>query len=106
MHVQIAVNVAQFDQMWQFIGERRLDLSMIFTKLRRNVRHTKLPVYFFFRGANDLSTAVERRKRPLVQTVATLLGQCPQIDLVSLIACEIYQRGAIALWRDNPQITL
>ena len=107
VHVEIAADVGELDQLGQAAFERGFDLAAVFAQLRRNpvrgrARRTLLP-RFRRRRAASLST----RNRPYSLSVRPSFKRAAaQRDVVLLAAGEILHGRAVAFMRERAQVHL
>ena len=106
VHLQVAANVIQLDQIGQAMLGGRVDFARVFAQFRRNVVEAQLGVNLLLGRASHGPLALERRQRVFVQRVAHLVGAAAQRDVVFLRSGEIEQRGAKAFLFENPHVDL
>ena len=93
MHLQIAANISQLDELGQLTLFRRLDFAQVFPQLRGNPREAELGVDLLFRAAGQNFLALE--KAVFIQLPSVALGAVAQRHVMFLRAGEVLQRGAV-----------
>ena len=104
VHVQVAADVAEFDQRGQLAGVGPLELPPGLAQLGRKAGQVQRRVDLFLRAAGDLFLAAE--DAVLVDLQPSRLGPAAEHDVVLLRAGEVLQGGAERLGRHRPQIDL
>ena len=104
VHVQVAADVGQFDQLGQRAGVGPLELAPGLAQLGRKAGQVQGRVDLFLRAAGDLPLAAEHAV--LVDLQSAVLGQAAQHDVVLLRAGEVLQGRAERLGRHRAQVDL
>ena len=106
MHLQVAANVRQGDEVGQLPLFGRFDFARHLAQFRLDVGELQLGVDFLFGFAGDDFAALERGERVLVERPAHVVGAAAQRDVVLLRAGEVQQRRAEVFLAQQPQIHL
>ena len=104
VHVQVAADVAQLDQLGQLAGVGPIELAPGLAQLGRETGQVQRAVDLLFRAAGDLLLAAE--DAVFVDLQPPRLGPAAEHDVVLLRAGEVLQGRAERLGRHGPQIDL
>ena len=106
VHVQVAAQIAAFDEVGQLASRRGLDLAAPFAQLGRNPGEPERLVDLLFARARDARVVVGAKEAVFVQLEPEPDRAVAKRDVVRLRAGEVLHRGAAALGRHEPQIRL
>ena len=101
VHVQVAANVVQLDQLGQLAGGGPVELAAAFADFRRKDGQVQRGVDFFLGAAGDRafpSSSFDAKHAVFVDLQAVVLGHAAQDDVVVLRAGEVLQGRAERFW--------
>ena len=102
--MEVALEVGEFHQLREFAGARGFDLAAVFAQLGRNPRQAYRAIHGFFRTARDSLFTLEYAI--FADFELALLRQPADVDVVTLRAGEVLQRGTKAILVHDPHIHL
>jgi hypothetical protein len=104
VHVEVAADVAEGEELWQPPFARGLDLAPVLPQLRLDIGKTRRPEDLVLGAASDRILALE--DPVLVELQPFVLRERPNRDVVGLRPGEIVKRRPVALRGNHPDVHL
>src|SRR5262245_32407883 len=98
--------MSPLDESRQMAGGRRGHFPSIFAKLRRHPRQPERRVDLGLGRSGNAHIVIRSKDAVFVELQPKAHGSIAQGDVVRLRACEVLERGAVALWWDEAQVGL
>ena len=106
VHVEVAADVGERDEVREGVGGGGFDLAGVFAELGRDVVEVEGVVDFCLGGCGDDGVVFDAEEGVLVEGEAALDGSLAEGDVVHLGAGEVLEGGSVAAAREEADVDL